>query len=50
MNTYTRQKRYLSKALQVYKRVTLWVPKSKEDEIKTIAKEMREILNPKEKD
>lgn len=40
-NTYARQKKYISKALEIYKRITLLVPKNREGDIKKIAKKMR---------
>lgn len=42
---YTRQKKYLSSALQKFKRITLLVPKNDAQKIKDIAKKMRESLS-----
>jgi hypothetical protein len=41
-NMYARQKKYILKISELFKRVTLIVPKIKEKQIKDIAKKMRE--------
>lgn len=41
-NLYTRQKKYVSKIKKICKRISIWIPKNKEEEIKAIAKKMRD--------
>lgn len=41
-NIYARQKKYISKVMEIFKRVHLLVPKNKESDIKNIAKKMRD--------